>query len=149
MCHISRRLTLILFSSDLYKHFALFSRGRQQDRWPNHRTVESLRTTTSELSSGNHDDTYATLNYRHTGKCGTLLVSNTMNWSKRNFNFSYLLHSRSIGLFVFQMEQVRHGVRLKNGHELPVSSRSQKQSTENSNELHLNNTMFEQLITKK
>lgn len=29
--------------------------------------MESLRTTTSELSSGNHDDTYATLNYRHTG----------------------------------------------------------------------------------
>ena len=79
MCHISRRLTLIPFSSDFHKHFALFYRGRQQDRWPNHRTVESVRTTTSELSSANHDDTYATLNYRHTGKCRTLLVNNTMN----------------------------------------------------------------------
>ena len=76
MCRISRRLTLRLFFSDLHKHFALLSRGRQQDSWPNHRTVESVRTTTSELSSGNHDETYATLNYRHTGKCGTLLVNN-------------------------------------------------------------------------
>lgn len=62
---ISVALVVLILATGIFIFYC--KRGRQQDRWPNHRTVESLRTTTSELSSENHDDTYATLNYRHTG----------------------------------------------------------------------------------